>query len=132
MGPKGEDSDTLGGAALSLPKGDSTEQTRPCGQLHLQTGPTDATDTTLYTEHGTMIKNRNGIDIKFSGEQLSKFNNSTVKELINKAQTDSDVQNMLIKASDDMAKDTKLLNSLTEPNRREINAFRNRMGQANI
>lgn len=79
-----------------------------------------------------MIKNRNGIDIKFSGEQLSKFNNSTVKELINKAQTDSDVQNMLIKASDDMAKDTKLLNSLTEPNRREINAFRNRMGQANI
>ena len=61
MGPKGEDSDTLGGAALSLPKGDSTEQTRPCGQLHLQTGPTDATDTTLYTEHGTMIKNRNGL-----------------------------------------------------------------------
>lgn len=60
VGSKGEDSDTLGGAALSLPKGDSTEQTRPCGQLRLLKGPTDSTDTMLYPEHGTVIKNRNG------------------------------------------------------------------------
>ena len=72
----------------------------------------------------SMLAGRNDIDGVISGEQLTKFNNSTLLDLEKRSHNDPAVKNAIIRASNAVMADPKLVASMNHENKTLINNIR--------
>lgn len=83
-----------------------------------------------------MLETRN--DIKMSGEQLAQFNDSTLDVLLRRGANDSAdpardaIRESLLRASDDIARDSKLVGRVSAYGRQRLDAYRQSNGRSTL
>lgn len=81
-------------------------------------------DEASMQEINAMLAGRNDLDGVISGEQLTKFNTSTLNELATRAGTDINVKNAILRASNAVVADPKLVASMNDSSKTVINNVR--------
>ena len=81
-------------------------------------------DEASMREINTMLDGRNDLDGMISGEQLAQFNASTLSDLESRSHNDVNVKNAILRASNAIAADPKLIASMNSASKDTINAIR--------